>query len=382
MKYFFSLLFLLTIHSALFAQGNADYFPQKEDEIVRLSGQLKGNNTDEEKAKISEQIMLILKEVYKTKDGFNYAFSKVKTIGFISSPDEHVKIINWNFEKQDNTNQYYGLIVRYDDKKKMYVQYELLDNNPFAPIPENDYVYGDQWYGALYYKIIPNTASKKTTYTLLGYDANNKTSHIKLIDELAFVGSKVKFGAPIFAIKKKSQKRVIFEHSKKSYMSLKYEEDRNRIVFDHLSPENPIMADFREFYVPDMSYDALVFENEKWVLQEDIVAINPEKNKKGGTVTVYDLSKKGELVGSEQKDAWINPADRNTNGGNVHASALPEPIKSDKKSRKKPNALISEKPIRAKKRSNVDSYYLNILKNNGKKMKKDNKTSKKTKIKK
>ena len=74
MKYFFSFLFLLTIHSSLFAQGNADYFPQKEDEIVRLSSQLKENNTDEEKAKISGQIMLILKEVYKTKDGFNYTF--------------------------------------------------------------------------------------------------------------------------------------------------------------------------------------------------------------------------------------------------------------------------------------------------------------------
>ncbi|HRO76752.1 MAG TPA: hypothetical protein PLP27_11460, partial [Crocinitomicaceae bacterium] len=161
-----------------------------------------------------------------------------------------------------------------------------------------------------------------------------------------------------------------------------YEEDRNRIVFDHLSPENPIMADFREFYVPDMSYDAFVFENDKWVLQEDIVAINPEKGKKGATVTVYDLSKKGDLVGSEQKDTWINPADRNTNGANVHASALPEPIKSDKKSRKVPTAPITEKAVKSKKRSNVDSYYLNILKNNGKKMKKDNKKNKKAKVKK
>lgn len=379
MKYLLITLIFI-IQTLSFAQSSTSSMIALENEISHLTDKLRAEKNDTTKVAISHEIVAMLKEAYTSKEAFNYTFSKVKSIGFINSPDNLVKIINWNIQKEDFTNQYFGIIVRYDNRKKEYITYELTDNSgAYDVINDNGYYYSTEWYGALYYKIIPTVYNRKTSYILLGYDANNKTSHIKLIDVLSFIGSKAKFGAPIFQNGKKTVRRAIFEHSKKSYMSIKYEPERNRIVFDHLSPESPIMADFREFYVPDMSYDAYVLEHDKWVLHEDIVAINAEKEK--DVVKVYDMNKKGEIVETQQKNTWRDPSDKNAPAGsNIHTPALPEPVKNTRQ-KKVPAQKIDNKALKNKKRSSGDSYYQNILKSNSKKKKKANKKRKIKKVK-
>jgi hypothetical protein len=370
-------------NSLIYAQSYTN-FEQFESEIYQLSNQLSNNYTEEQKIEASKTIYAQLKQFYTintSKTALDYPFSSVKSIGFIASPDGLVKIINWNVPKQDNTNIYYGLIVHFDDKKKKNIVYELTDNETFfEPINVNEYYYNDQWYGALYYKIIPKEKSKKMTYTILGYDANNKTSHIKLIDAITFTGTRVKFGAPIFYSNKKTQKRVLFEHSKKSYMALKYEFDRDRIVFDHLSPETPMMVDFREFYIPDMSYDSFNWTDDKWVFNEDIVAANKGEEKKAA-IKVYDMNKDGSIVSKDKKNVWIDPTDKNAPAEpNIHTPALPDPIDKEKK---KPSEVVQKnttsKPVKSLKKSSVDSYYLNVLKSN---KPKKSPTNKKQKIKK
>lgn len=372
MKLAFISLFLLFSFLS-FTQKGFD-ISTVEEEILSLSKQLRQPITDQEKINFSQQIMTKLKTVSVTKEGFEYTFPKVKTIGFINSPDKLVRIINWNIEKSDNSNQYFGLVVRFDDRKKDYILYELKDSgDPYEMIPD-DYIDGSQWYGALYYKIIPVIKNNKTIYTVLGYDANNKTSHIKLIDAISFTGAKIKFGNPMFQNKKELKKRIVFEHSKKSVMSLKFDLERNQIVFDHLSPENPIMAEFREFYVPDMSYDSYTFNSGtgKWELKEDIIAINKETEKQQ-VLKVYDLNKKGEMVTTAQKGGWIDPSDKNAPAGsNIHTPALPdEAPKSNSKQINTPTKTIDQYQFpKTKKNSKIQSNYETILKGKTSKKKK------------
>lgn len=373
-------LFCLTFSWLSFAQSYTN-FEKFENEILQLSNQLKAEQDETKQITISNVIYVQLKQFYTindTKAALDYPFSSIKSIGFISSPDGLVKIVNWNVAKQDNTNIYYGMIVHHDDKKKKNVLYELKDNETyFEPINVNEYYYNDQWYGALYYKIIPKEKNKKITYTVLGYDANNKTSHIKLIDAFTFTGNRVKFGAPIFYSNKKTQKRVLFEHAKKSYMALKFEDVRDRIVFDHLSPETPMMVDFREFYIPDMSYDSFNWEGDKWVLNEDVVAINKHEGKKDA-VKVYDMNKDGSIVSKDKKNVWLDPSDKNAPAeANIHTPALPDPIKKENNKMVEPvhkNTVV--KPLKNKRRSNVNSYYENILKANSGRKSPTNKTQK------
>ncbi|MBN9294926.1 MAG: hypothetical protein J0G96_13195 [Flavobacteriia bacterium] len=366
---FFLMIFIFSGLS--FSQGHSDLMTV-ENELSQLAVQLRQTQEDVQKIEISKKIIGKLKTSLNSKEAFDYPFSKVKTIGFITSPDKKIRIVNWNIEKEDFSNQYFCLIFRYDDRKKEYISYELNDDgDPYAVIPE-DYVDGSQWYGALYYKIIPIEKNNKTIYTVLGYDAKNKTSHIKLIDAITFSGTKVKLGSPIFYNKKKVQKRVIMEHSKKSVMSLKYDEGRGKIVFDHLSPENPIMAEFREFYVPDMSYDSYNFENGRWELHEDIVATNTEKGEKQPALKVYDMNKKGEMVSSTQKNVWIDPTDKNAPAGsNIHTPALPDAVEKTKKQKNNQPANMEQYQFpKTSKKKNVPSSYEVILKNKNKKKKK------------
>jgi hypothetical protein len=212
-----------------------------------------------------------------------------------------------------------------ESEKKEWKTIELVDNSMMlAPQPE-DVLDETMWYGALYYKIIPVEKSNKTYYTLLGYDANNNMSHTKLIDVLSFSGNHIKLGSPIFKIKDQVLKRVFFEHSKKCVMSLNYDDARNRIIFDHLSPESQSMEGFREFYVPDMSYDALKFANNKWVLEEDVIGINKKSTTKSNPVVRLDIDRNGQLVRHKENAKWIDPSNPNAPAGeNIHTPALPE----------------------------------------------------------
>lgn len=77
-------------------------------------------------------------------------------------------------------------------------------------------------------------------------------------------------------------------------MILRYNEQEDIIVCDHLSPGNPKMKGKYEYYGPDFSYDAFDFEKGKWFHKSDIdpdVAINYKKNKNIEQLKKRDPSK-------------------------------------------------------------------------------------------
>ena len=185
--------------------------------------------------------------------------------------------MNWNVELEDFTHNYHCYILHYDTKKKIVQVSELVDNSFMLPPQPDDVLTAENWYGALYYKVIPMEKGSKTMYTLLGWDGATSASNIKLIDVLYFNGTQPKLGSPIFKMKDKTVKRIFFEHSEKAVMSLRYEESYNRIIYDHLSPEAPGLEGFYSFYVPDMSYDALYMNNGKWNLKEDVIETDESK---------------------------------------------------------------------------------------------------------
>jgi hypothetical protein len=114
----------------------------------------------------------------------------------------------------------------------------------------------------------------------LGYDPNDKLVRRKFVDVLYFKsnGTPV-FGKDVFKFPKKNPKRLMFEYSSDVVMSLKYNKDRDQIVFSHLSSnrEDPILEGQVQYYGPDGSYDALELHKGRWNLIPDIDARN-EKN--------------------------------------------------------------------------------------------------------
>jgi hypothetical protein len=281
-----------------------------EKKLEQLLSSLRSAQTNEDKISRNEELKTYFAGVLKLPQSFTYTFSQLKSIGCIDSPDKQVRIINWNIELDEQQQLYTCFIVRFDVKKKKYKTTLLVDNQESVGIKPEGVLDANNWYGALYYKIVPFDKLSKPLYLILGWDGNNSMSTLKVIDVLSFSNDNPKFGHPIFKIKDATYKRVFFEHSKKVTMSLKYEEQYSRIVFDHLSPESPALEGFYSFYVPDFTYDAFVAQGTKWVLYEDVIAVNGPGDEKKTFVFVQN-PKTGKLEKKPIKRKWQSPEDRN-----------------------------------------------------------------------
>jgi hypothetical protein len=356
MKGFLNIIFVFVV-SFSFAQKDS-LLHQREKELEIKLNTLRSATSDFVKENVNEEFKKLLLETIQLEGAFSHPFKSLKTLGTIVSPDESFRMFNWNIEQEDQSQKYYCYILKKDERKHKYVIIELQDKSFMLPPRPEDVLTEDQWYGALYYKIIPFEKSGKKYYTLLGWDGNNGFSNIKLIDVLYFSGKHAKLGNAVFKTKDGIQKRVFFEYSKRAFMSLNYDEQRGRIIFDHLSPESPGMEGFYEYYVPDMSYDAFTFKDNKWHIVEDVVGLNNSTPKKIEIKTLNTQT--GDVVSKEVKNSWIDPTNEYAPaGGNIHSKALPddELISTQEKKTKKTN----EVPVKSSKKSKKKKEEFSII---------------------
>lgn len=360
-----SFIFLMIITIPAFGQG--DSMEEREANLEKLLNELRSADNNADKSSKNAAFKEALEATLSIEASFNYQFSKLSTVGVINSPDKQMRIVNWNVEQDDFSQKYFCYVAHFDKRKKTYHLTELKDMSFGMPSFPKEIITSEQWYGALYYKIIPVKKGSKTIYTVLGWDHNSSMSQVKLIDAIYFSGKNVKLGSPIFKIGKETNKRVFFEHSKKATMYLNYEVDRDRIMMDHLSPESPSMANFRSFYVPDLSYDAFVFKGSKWILHEDVIGVNNEEQLKKQVVYVKN-EKTGKVERKVIKTKWENPEDAGApGGGSEHVAVTPE---TEKNSKSDPNAP------KVDKKDKRDASELSIFKDVKKKKKRRRKRSK------
>jgi hypothetical protein len=196
----------------------------------------------------------------------------------LESSDKQVRIFTWDVPANDFTHMYYGFVQAYNRKSKKYEVYELKDKSETIRDPENAMLDNTKWFGACYYSIIETKYKKKKYYTLLGWDGNNRNTNKKLVDVLTLNEKGFpKFGDAIFSDEKvKMKKRMIFEFKAGLVMSLRYDEDSQGIIFDHLSPSDPSLEGVYSFYGPDFSYDMLQFKEGKWQYIKNVDARNPK----------------------------------------------------------------------------------------------------------
>ena len=302
-----------------------------EQQLSEILHELRTVDKDEDRKLLNAKFKEKIEEKIEEDWFFDHPFRSLSSIGKIYSDDGEVCVISWNVEWENNQHDYWCYILKKEKRKDGHFVTELKDNSVMLPPQPKDILDAENWYGALYYDIQEVEKGRKTYYTLFGYDANNTSSTIKLLDVLHFAGKNLKLGYPFFETKDGFENRVYFEHSAKAQMSLKYDKKREMIIFDHLSPEAPGLAEFREYYIPDMSYDAYEFDGKKWRLKEDIIAIN-DKSKEVVELKAYDKDA-DTVISVPVQNEWVNPEDPNApieSGG--HKAVLPDDVKnSDEK---------------------------------------------------
>lgn len=206
---------------------------------------------------------------------FNYEFDSLKSVSALKSSDKLLRIYTWLLPAVDgNRFSFYGFI-QVKDKKSGNVSLLKLEENELkreeAEIKTYDY---KNWIGALYYKLVTSKAKSGNIYTLLGWRGNNRQSTFKIIDALTFENGIARFGLPVFQVENKTRHRLLFEYSAQASMSLRYDEKKKMIVFDHLSPPNPGLTGNFSTYGPDFTYDGFKFSKGKWIYKKNLDLTN------------------------------------------------------------------------------------------------------------
>ncbi len=281
---------------------NREIFGEYEDSLAVLGNTMRNGENDRLKYEANEKFTALLEDALNVNKSFDYPFDSIKTIARLASSDQKIKLYNWVIAKSDGSFDYYAFLQSYNEKKKKYDVFKLIDKSADIIAPEFQTLDINNWYGALYYKIVHTRNGNVDYYTLLGWNGNDGLSFKKLIEVLSFKSSnKPVFGAPIFRKGKDKPKRIIFEYSAKAVMNLKYDNQEyqekiklkkpkkgkrfeinnvksSMILFDRLVALSPSLEGQKQFYVPETNiYDAFIYENGKWTFIEDVNAKNPRK---------------------------------------------------------------------------------------------------------
>lgn len=303
------MLFITTSHFRVNAQKTIN-FKELEDSLNSMCLIFTSQQNDIAKFSTNDFVIETLFSTLIQSGSIDYPFDSLKYISCITAPDKTFRIFTWTIKKEDGFYENFGLFQSYNPRKKRYFVIQLKDISSVTSGAEFMKFEGEQWYGAIYYKIIENEINKKKYYTLLGWSGNSPFTQKKVIEVLSFKPN----GTPVWGstIFKKHQKgkitRLIFEYSKKTTMVLRYDiqsydvktnrkdpktkkpvykkKKTEMIVFDHLVPLNEYMKDVYEYYVPESDVvDAFVIKDGRWYYYENVDARNPDfkvsrKNKK------------------------------------------------------------------------------------------------------
>lgn len=201
-------------------------------------------------------------------------------IACLKSPDGTWRILTWTVPAFDGNQYYYfGFLQKRAIKGNNNLIYTLNDSTTSIKKPESDKLSPEKWLGATYYDVVLRKKKRKVLYTLCGWKGKDQRMTQKVLEVLSFDGEKPKFGYAIFKKGKVYRSRVIFSYTAQASMSLRYEESKRMIVFDHLSgPINNTGVTDPSSQGPDGSYDAYRYRSGSWQWVGDIkIKLQPSK---------------------------------------------------------------------------------------------------------
>lgn len=308
-------LFFLILFTTIVNANNLFNEFNQIDSLSKLGQIVLNGNTDSEKFEANEKFKDLLIFILSQKDADKTDFSKVRNLSVQEPPDRKFRIFTWVVPTSNGKHEFFGVFHSYNKNRKRYNIIELNDVKNDIEAIEIKVLRKNDWYGALYYEIIPVKSNRRQFYTLLGWDGNDNFSNKKIIDVLSINSSgHPSFGANIFAGTFRHNRRIIFEYSNNSTMLLRWDrqaytiqkqkrQNRNRssfrnstframrnteadntktrrrsnfmIVFDRLVPLNPSLSGVHKFYVPEGNIvDGFLFVDNRWKYIPDIDARN------------------------------------------------------------------------------------------------------------
>ena len=312
-NFLFSALFLLiclgaTAQTEELTVERAQFFKEQEQLLQSQFDTMRAAPLKGERVKENAAFIPKLVNALKEEQSFLYPFDSLDGISVLYAPDNKFRIITWFIPMADTLPEfkksrelenygyrYYGAIQMNNPDKLELIP--LVDKSDTIFTPEERILDSDLWYGAVYYNIIKKEHNGKTIYTLFGWDGNrSETSTKKLAEALTFENGKAIFGAPIFEFFRDDfymkRNRFILEYKKASGVTMNYNEQKDMIVYDFIEPETPEAKGNYYMYIPDGTYEGLVFDDGIWRHEKKVFKGVSEK----------PLQLKGSNINEDSKD--------------------------------------------------------------------------------
>ncbi|MCX6244126.1 MAG: hypothetical protein NTU98_05415 [Bacteroidetes bacterium] len=293
-----TLLTLLIYSGSVLKSQVSLTLPALEDSLLSVSRKIQSSGDDSVKQVLNQLFRQTLRNAIGLPGSFTYRFDSLKKLAKLTSPDKSFRIYNWNLPLRDGSNRYFCFLqFQEGDRDGTTSMLELDDCSDTITDPEHRTLSFASWFGALYYKIIPEKTTSGTLYTLLGWQGINGSQMQKIIEVVEFNQLKLPvFGKKVFGkFKDGENKRVIFRYSSLASMAVKYDDqfiltsrkwnvtkktyDESRsktrmIVCDRLvaleqnEVSNPLLVPAGDIW------DGFIFKNGQWNFIEGVDARN------------------------------------------------------------------------------------------------------------
>ncbi len=271
-KSIFVILGLVFLSIPVFAQSETDSL------ISWSSKFLDKQYNDETKLVNNELFIDELTSLLENKKSFDRSFPELNSVSVQTSHDKSFRVFTW-FVITKSGYKTFGLMQTINPKIKNAVVTRLSDQGEDLRSAQFKTLNAKNWFGALYYDMIPFKIKGKKYHLLLGFNPGNGLSHKKVVDVVQIMNNgQPRFGAAVFEKDKKTASRIVLEYDARAKISLRYIDGVQMIVFDHLSPSRPEFVDQYEHYVPDLSYDAFELTKTGWKYLPDVKPLNPDEN--------------------------------------------------------------------------------------------------------
>jgi hypothetical protein len=264
-------------------------FEAKVDSLVSYSQAIQ-TGKDEFRILANQKFEKVFREVLKDPTSIHYDFNKIKCLSVIDSPrkKEKFRIYTWVMKIGNDNYNYFGFTQYQRSRKKKLKNfvYKLTNKSKEIGRDEESKLDSNNWIGCVYYQVIAPEKRKDKTHLLIGWDGNNWRSTKKIIETFSFNNKGViTFGKKVIKYnvgtdkkpKLVSKARLIFEYNGEISMTVSYNANLKKIVFDHLMPSDPKLTGLYFVYAPDFTYDGLKYDKRKWIHSSDVDVRNQEE---------------------------------------------------------------------------------------------------------
>lgn len=214
----------------------------------------------------------------------------------LAPEDLSFEMFTWQYEGENNVWNYDGLVRL--KSGKVYVlsreqrDYDRIRFEEFSP---------ENWYGAVYFHLLPETFGKEDYFMLFGFAQNSRLEKFKIIETFHIKNDQIIFGSKEFKIKEENgdeilTNRHVIRYSQQSNCTLTYEPKSKMIVFDHITKyETPNQKNVF-MLVPDGTYEAFNYQSGKWKFDPYLP-----------TTKMEEAPRERQILDDRPKDLFGNP---------------------------------------------------------------------------